>query len=150
MTAKGLRKFGVSKENRRQPIVQTGLFLDDQGIPLSIEEFPGNTLDAQTLRTAMKKTVGTFGMGRFILVADRGMYSGANMQAVREGGIGARQTLDGIGLNAVLSELQVANLGSRKAESCRSCCWGGAGGGEVRAAHDACSQGRRMGSGFLV
>ena len=88
VTVRGLRKYGVSKENRRQPIVQTGLFLDDQGIPLSIEEFPGNTLDAQTLRTAMKKTVGTFDMGRFILVADRGMYSGTNMQAVREGGNG--------------------------------------------------------------
>ena len=88
VTVKGLRKFGVSKENRRQPIVQMGLFLDDQGIPLSIEEFPGNTLDAQTLRTAMKRTVGTFDMGRFILVADRGMCSGTNMQSVREGGNG--------------------------------------------------------------
>ena len=40
-TVKGLRQRGVSKENRKQPIVQTGLFLDDQGIPLFIEEFPG-------------------------------------------------------------------------------------------------------------
>ena len=88
VTVKGLRKYGVSKENRRQPIVQAGLFLDDQGIPLSIEEFPGNALDAQTLRTAMKRTVGTFDMGRFVLVADRGMYSGTNMQSVREGGNG--------------------------------------------------------------
>ena len=60
------------------PIVQTGLSLDDQGIPLSIEEFPGNTLDAQTLKDAMRRTVDNFEMGRFILVADRGMYSGIN------------------------------------------------------------------------
>ena len=46
--ARGLRQRGVSKENRRQPIVQTGLLLDDRGIPLPIEAFPGNTLDAQT------------------------------------------------------------------------------------------------------
>ena len=86
--AKGLRQRGVSKENRPQPIVQTGLFLDDQGIPLSIEEFPGNALDAQTLKDAMRKTVDNFDMGRFILVADRGMYSGTNMQKVIDGGNG--------------------------------------------------------------
>ena len=87
-TVKGLRQRGVSKENRPQPIVQMGLFLDDQGIPLSIEEFPGNTLDAQTLKDAMRKTVDNFDMGRFILVADRGMYSGTNMQKVIDGGNG--------------------------------------------------------------
>ena len=87
-TAKGLRQRGVSKENRPQPIVQMGLFLDDQGIPLSIEEFPGNTLDAQTLKDAMRRTVDNFDMGRFILVADRGMYSGTNVLKVIDGGNG--------------------------------------------------------------
>ena len=87
-TARGLRQRGVSKENRPQPIVQMGLFLDDQGIPLSIEEFPGNTLDAQTLKDAMRKTVDNFDMGRFILLADRGMYSGTNMLKVIDGGNG--------------------------------------------------------------
>lgn len=51
---KGLRKMGVSKENRKQPIVQMGLFLDDNGIPISIEMFPGNTLDHLTFREAMR------------------------------------------------------------------------------------------------
>ena len=87
-TVKGLRQRGVSKENRREPIVQTGLFLDDQGIPLSIEEFPGNTLDAQTLKDAMRRTIDNFDMGRFILVADRGMYSGTNVLKVIDGGNG--------------------------------------------------------------
>jgi transposase len=76
---KGLRKMGVSKENRKQPIVQMGLFLDDNGTPISIEMFPGNTLDHLTLRTAMKNTIDTLELERFILVADRGMYSGTNM-----------------------------------------------------------------------
>ena len=84
----GLRKFGVSKENRRQPIVQLGLFLDDNGIPISFATFPGNTLDHHTLRPAMDETVGDLGIGRFVLVADRGMYSGTNMYAVREAGNG--------------------------------------------------------------
>lgn len=84
----GLRKMGVSKENRKQPIVQMGLFLDDNGIPISIEMFPGNTLDHLTLRTAMKNTVNTLNLDRFILVADRGMYSGTNMCHVLNQGDG--------------------------------------------------------------
>ena len=84
----GLRKFGVSKENRKQPIVQIGLFMDDNGIPISFGMFPGNTLDHHTLRPAMRETVDTFGLGRFILVADRGMYSGTNMCHVTDAGNG--------------------------------------------------------------
>ena len=85
---KGLRKMGVSKENRRQPIVQLGLFLDDEGIPISFGMFPGNTLDHHTLRPSMEKTVDSLGLKRFVLVADRGMYSGTNMCHVADAGNG--------------------------------------------------------------
>ena len=85
---KGLRKMGVSKENRKQPIVQLGLFLDDDGIPISFGMFPGNTLDHHTLRPAMEKTVDSLGLKRFVLVADRGMYSGTNMCHVVDAGNG--------------------------------------------------------------
>ena len=88
VTEKGLRKFGVSKENRKQPIVQIGLFMDDNGIPVSFEMFPGNTLDHHTLRPAMERTVDGFGLGRFVLVADRGMYSAPNMCHVTDAGNG--------------------------------------------------------------
>lgn len=85
---KGLRKMGVSKENRKQPIVQMGLFLDDNGIPISIEMFPGNTLDHLTFRTAMRNTVDILNLERFILIADRGMYTGTNMCHVLDQGDG--------------------------------------------------------------
>lgn len=85
---KGLRKMGVSKENRRQPVIQLGLFLDDEGIPISFGMFPGNTLDHHTLRPAMEKTVDSLGLKRFVLVADRGMYSGTNMCHVTDAGNG--------------------------------------------------------------
>ena len=88
MVRPGLRKFGVSKENRKQPIVQIGLFMDDNGIPVSFEMFPGNTLDHHTLRPAMERTVDGFGLGRFVLVADRGMYSAPNMCHVTDAGNG--------------------------------------------------------------
>ena len=70
---KGQRKYGVCKEERHQPIVQMGLFMDDEGIPIAIESFPGNTLDHQTLRPAMKKTIDGRDFSRFILIADRGI-----------------------------------------------------------------------------
>jgi len=77
-TLKGLRKFGVSKEERKLPIVQMGLFMDEQGIPISIETFPGNTLDHLTMIDALKNTVDNLNLPRFIFVGDRGIYRGNN------------------------------------------------------------------------
>jgi hypothetical protein len=70
---KGLRKMGVSKENRKQPIVQAGLFMDDRGIPITIEAFPGNTLDHLTLRGALGEGIDPLDFQRFILIGDRGV-----------------------------------------------------------------------------
>jgi transposase len=44
-----LRKKGVSKEHRPDPIVQMGLFMDTDGIPITYGLHPGNMLDKQTL-----------------------------------------------------------------------------------------------------
>ncbi|MEG1995870.1 MAG: hypothetical protein RR255_05620, partial [Bacilli bacterium] len=56
---KGIRKNGVCKEERKLPIVQMGLFMDEQGLPISIEIFPGNTLDHLTMIDACKNTIDT-------------------------------------------------------------------------------------------
>ena len=85
---KGLRKFGVCKEEGRQPIVQMGLFMDDDGIPIAIESFPGNTLDHLTLRPAMKKTIDSLEFSRFILIADRGICSYMNLLHLLDAGNG--------------------------------------------------------------
>ena len=77
--SKGLRKMGVSKENRRQPIVQMGLFMDHSGYPVSCKIFPGNTLDHLTVRDSLKSTVDNMDFGRFIFVGDRGMCSYLNL-----------------------------------------------------------------------
>ena len=76
---KGFRKMGVSKENRKQPIVQMGLFMDDQGLPISIESFPGNTLDANTFKSAITKSIDGLEYSRFIMIADRGMCNYQNI-----------------------------------------------------------------------
>jgi transposase len=50
-----------------------GLFMDDKGIPIAIESFPGNTLDHLTLRDALKKNIDDIEFSRFILIGDRGI-----------------------------------------------------------------------------
>ena len=85
---KGLRQRGVSKENKKSPIVQMGLFMDTNGIPISFEAFPGNALDQTTLRPAMKKTIDHFNLSRFILISDRGVISGKNIVHVTADGHG--------------------------------------------------------------
>lgn len=76
---KGIRKMGVSKENRKQPIVQMGLFMDDQGLPISIQAFPGNTLDANTFKPALAQSIDNLEYSRFIMIADRGMCNYQNI-----------------------------------------------------------------------
>ena len=84
----GLRKKGVSKEKRGEPIVQMGLFIDDNGIPIAYKLFPGNNTDATTLRPAMKKTIDNMDFGRVIIVADGGLNSGPNIAHILNGGNG--------------------------------------------------------------
>lgn len=67
-----LRK-GVSKEHRPNPIVQMGLFMDNQGIPITYELFPGNTNDCLTYRPNFGRIKKQFNLGRVISVADKGM-----------------------------------------------------------------------------
>ena len=83
----GIRKMGVSKEKQKKPIVQMGLFMDDKGIPIAIETFPGNTLDHQTLKKALSKNIDNLDYSRFILIADRGICTNYHniLQVVRGG-----------------------------------------------------------------
>lgn len=85
---KGQRKFGVCKEERKLPIVQMGLFMDDNGLPIAIESFPGNTLDHLTLRPALKKNIDDLDFSRFILIADRGICNYMNLLHVLDAGNG--------------------------------------------------------------
>jgi transposase len=74
-----LRKKGPSKEHRKDPIVQMGLLLDKQGLPITYKLFPGNTHDSQTLMPVLAEVKKKFGVGRIITVADKGLNSGDNI-----------------------------------------------------------------------
>ena len=84
----GLRKSGPSKAKNRKPIVQMGLFLDSNGIPITYKLFPGNHIDQTTLRPAMKKALGKMAFGRVIVVADGGLNSGKNLAGIVSAGNG--------------------------------------------------------------
>ena len=88
----GLRRKGVSKEHRPEAIVQMGLLLDAEGVPLDYELFPGNVNDMSTMLPMMKKA-GLRGAGnpdgeRVVVVADKGLNTSSNIAAC---------TLDGNG-----------------------------------------------------
>lgn len=76
---KGLRKNGVCKEERNLPIVQMGLFMDENGMPISIEMFPGNTLDHQTVQPALSRNIDNVIDSRYIFIGDRGMCNYPNI-----------------------------------------------------------------------
>jgi len=73
------RKLGLSKEKRRDPIVQMGLAMDADGIPLHYELFPGNTVDKETFRPVIGEVRRNYDTGRIIVVADMGIITGDNI-----------------------------------------------------------------------
>lgn len=75
---KGFRKKGVSKENRNEPIVQMGLFIDNNGIPVSHKLFPGNMQDKTTFKNVLENDVDDMDLGRIVVVADNGMNTQEN------------------------------------------------------------------------
>jgi transposase len=85
---KGLRKKGVSKEKRSEPIVQMGLFIDDKGIPMAYHLFPGSNTDQTTLRPALKKSIDAMQFGKVIIVADGGLNNGKNIAHILKEGNG--------------------------------------------------------------
>lgn len=84
----GLRRRGPSKEHRPKPIVQLGLFMDTNGIPISYKLFRGNQTDPVTYLPAVEEVKKQFGIERIIVVADKAMNSKTNVSAMFEQGDG--------------------------------------------------------------
>lgn len=72
------KKKGVSKEHRPNPIVQMGLFMDNKGIPITYQLFPGNTNDCLTYRPNLSRIKKNYDLSR-VVVADKGMTTGDNI-----------------------------------------------------------------------
>lgn len=74
----GQRKRGPSKEKRHDPIVQMGLLMDSNGIPLAFNMFPGNESEKVNMLPTIRRTKHDLGMERIIVVADRGLNTSDN------------------------------------------------------------------------
>ena len=74
----GFRKYGKSKENRPNPIVTMGLFMDADGIPLAFDVFPGNQNEQTTLKPLETKVIRDFACSGFIFCSDAGLGSKSN------------------------------------------------------------------------
>lgn len=74
----GLRQYGKSKENRPLPIVEMGMFIDHDGIPLAVCIHPGNTNEQVTLRPLEDTIIKDYHLSKFVVCADAGLSSMAN------------------------------------------------------------------------
>ena len=71
----GAKKYGKSKEHRPNPIIQMGLFMDGDGIPLAFSLFPGNANEQTSLKPLEEKVLSEFGCQKFIYCSDAGLGS---------------------------------------------------------------------------
>lgn len=71
----GSKKYGKSKEHRPNPIIQMGLFMDGDGIPLAFSIFPGNANEQTSLKPLEQKVLEEFGCQNFIYCSDAGLAS---------------------------------------------------------------------------
>ena len=74
----GIKQYGCSKEHRPNPIVQMGLFMDGDGLPLAFSINDGNTNEQTTLKPLEKKILSEFGLSKFVVCTDAGLSSAAN------------------------------------------------------------------------
>ena len=82
------RRKGFCKHNTRNPLVQMGLLLDADAIPITYRLFRGNTHDSQTMMPLLQETRADYGLGRIITVADKGLNSGDNIAFLMSKGDG--------------------------------------------------------------
>lgn len=73
------RKRGPEKNHRPDPIVEMGLLMDKNGIPLAFDLFPGNESEKVHMRPVINRVKSQFGSGRVIFVADRGLNTSDNI-----------------------------------------------------------------------
>lgn len=105
------RKYGVSKENRPNPIVQFGMFLDGSGIPLAFDIAPGNTSEQKMLRPLEQQILKDFEVSKFIVCTDAGLSSADNKAFNDKAGRGYIITQPLKKLKGHLKEWALANIG---------------------------------------
>lgn len=81
-----MKQYGPSKEHRPNPIVEMGLFMDGDGIPLAFSIHPGNKSEQQTLIPLEEQIMKDFQHAKFIVCTDAGLSSIDNRKFNNEAG----------------------------------------------------------------
>lgn len=81
----GLKQYGYSKEHKPNPIVQMGLFMDGDGIPLAFSINKGNTNEQLTLKPLEQKILDDYKLSKFVVCTDAGLASYDNRKFNIEG-----------------------------------------------------------------
>lgn len=105
------RKKGVSKEHRPNPIIQMGLLLDGNALPVSYDLFSGNTHDCQTLVPVLSAARKELDAKRIVIVADKGLCTGDNIIAALAKGDGYVFSHTVRGASAKLKEWVLSDAG---------------------------------------
>jgi len=82
------RKKGCSKEHRPLPIVQMGMFIDNQGLPVDYYLYEGNKNDCTTLKPSFDEVKSTYKADKVIITADKGLNNGPNLGYILSNGNG--------------------------------------------------------------
>ena len=69
------RKYGYSKEHKPNPIVQMGMFMDANGVPLAFSVFPGNSSEQPSMIPLEKKILNDFDIDKMVVCTDAGLGS---------------------------------------------------------------------------
>jgi transposase len=99
--------FGYNRDGKRgHEQICLGLLCNEDGCPVGVEVFPGNTQDASTVVEKVKELQTQYGLKKVIFVGDRGMVTQANVQALG--------TVEGLNLISALTHKQIVNLLERR------------------------------------
>ena len=99
--------FGYNRDRKRgHEQICLGLLCNEQGCPVGVEVFPGNTQDASTVLKKVKELQSEYGLKKVIFVGDRGMVTQANAKEL--------QAVEGLHLISALTHQQIVQLLERK------------------------------------
>lgn len=82
----GTKQYGPSKQHQPLPLVEMGLFMDGDGIPLAFSIHPGNKNEQQTLIPLEEQILKDFHLAKFIVCTDAGLSSKNNRKFNTKGG----------------------------------------------------------------
>lgn len=98
-----LAQFGHDRDGEKgKPIIVYGIMTDNEGCPLAVTVYPGNTGDPTTIPDQVEKLKERFGLTRLVLVGDRGMLTQTQIEKLKD--------VPGIGWISALRSSAIKNL----------------------------------------